>query len=195
MFAKTILSAVALTFVLGAALVPSAKKLDNNNLLEWQTRKLNWSDFQGRPAYYSSNAALTSYQIGFTYDYKGGNEITFIVKCQFIKSESWAKRVAKTDYILNHEQKHFDLAEVYARKLRKKLSQADFRGMKLREIDRIIDRMYDDNWRALTKAQDDYDGDSEHGIDRTEQRRWDAIIKTELEKLDRYGSPRVKAAK
>ena len=97
MFAKTILSIVALAFVVSAAMIPSAEKHDTNNLLEWQTRKLNWSDFQGRPAYYSSNAAMTAYQIGFTYDYKGGDEIVFIVKCQFIKSESWAKRVAKTD--------------------------------------------------------------------------------------------------
>lgn len=170
-------------------------KTENSDLLEWQTSKLSWSDFQGQPEYYGSNAALTSYQIGFTYNYEGGNEIEFIVKCQFIKSGSWVKRVAKTDYILNHEQKHFDLAEVYARKLRKTLNLTDFRGKKLREVDRIIDQLYDENWKGLTAEQDQYDREAEHGIDKVDQKRWDGIIQTKLDKLSAYTSPRVRVRK
>jgi len=39
------------------------------------------------------------------------------VYAYFVKSKSWA--IEKNDYYLTHERLHFDIAEIYARKIRK----------------------------------------------------------------------------
>jgi len=44
---------------------------------------------------------------------------------------------AKTDYLLNHEQRHFDIAEIFARKLRKELEEYTFNKNNLKEIENL----------------------------------------------------------
>ncbi len=41
----------------------------------------------------------------------------------FDRQRSWVKNEAKLDYVLRHEQGHFDIFEVYTRKIRKALSE------------------------------------------------------------------------
>src|SRR3954464_14720897 len=82
----------------------------DDNLIEWSpARKLTWSDFKGKPDPLSDNAALTNSTINFEYGIteKG---FTHSIKCRFNKNLSWGR--IKNEYILNHEQGHFDIAEI-----------------------------------------------------------------------------------
>ena len=63
----------------------------------------------------SPNAALTGTNIKFDFSYSSETGFKYHITCQFDKNSSWGR--VKTDYILSHEQGHFDIAEIYTRKL------------------------------------------------------------------------------
>ena len=169
---------------------PANHPVKEENSIEWsESRKLKWSDFKDSPPRYTSNVALTSYRIKMTYLIEE-DEIWFIVKCEFIGDDSWVRRWGMNDYILNHEQKHFDLAEIHARKLRKKLSETSFKGVKLREVDKIINRFYAEVWDECGEAQILYDEETDHSINKRSQSVWDEKISDGLSTLNKYSKPK-----
>src|ERR1700733_2217591 len=98
----------------------------DKDLIPWQAgHKLVWDDFRAAPDKSSPNAALTSTAINIDYSYSDTG-FQFHLKCRFNRQTSWGK--VKTDYILSHEQGHFDVAEIFARKLFKALKEYNFRS-------------------------------------------------------------------
>lgn len=96
---------------------------------QWKEhQKLSWEDFRGSVnATSEESAAATHCGIGFkvnTSDPKGKPEI--IVYNTFYANKSWVRSDAKIASILVHEQGHFDLCEIYTRKLRAMMSNFDF---------------------------------------------------------------------
>jgi len=96
--------------------------LDDNrpsvkNEILWQSnRKLQWNDFEGKPKYWSDFAAQTVTTIEQSYSCEG-DDFVLNITAKFNKTKSWTK-TSKSKRILAHEQKHFDLTELYARKMR-----------------------------------------------------------------------------
>ena len=96
--------------------------------IEWsKNRKLSWEDIKGNPKPISNaNAAAQTY-CGFSFE---TNRVTMFKKAKiFTKNTfdcnlSWVRPGQKNrEDLLEHEQGHFDLSEVYARRLRKKLEE------------------------------------------------------------------------
>src|ERR1700733_10251558 len=88
----------------------------SSSLIDWSAdKRLTWSDFKARPDENSPNAALTGTNIQFDFAYSSQTGFTYHITCRFDKNKSWGR--VKTDYILSHEQGHFDIAEIYTRKL------------------------------------------------------------------------------
>src|SRR3989344_1786252 len=95
------------------------------------SRKLTWNDFQGVPG--NSGKASVSLRIdsGWTRAYTCENIDTgarCVIKIESVKSlaevnplKSWFLSSYNTDYRLAHEQDHFNITEVFARKARKQL--------------------------------------------------------------------------
>lgn len=137
------------------------------NLLTWKpTRRLQWNDFKGRPDVGSENAALTSTHIKFQYTI-GENNFSFQVSCQFNKSQSWTR--VKTESVLAHEQAHFDLAELYARKLRQAVSNYKF---KAGSTEQDLDSLYDALMKEHHAVQQHYDSETDHSRNREQQQQW-----------------------
>lgn len=141
--------------------------------IHWcQGHQLEWNDFKGRVPAMSSSAAQTAYELGFDINMVG-REFEFIVTCNFIPYKSWVKKKDANDHILRHEQMHFDIAEIYARKMRKELNETH---ITVNNLQSKADRIYEKNWNALTKMQRDYDRETNHSINKKEQAEWDAKI-------------------
>src|SRR5919112_1484552 len=97
-----------------------------SNLIEWNAeRRLTWNDFKAQPDKNSTNAALTSSSINIEFGYNSSG-LKYNIKCRFDKNSSWGR--IKNDYILSHEQGHFDIAEIHARKLHKALKAYKFQS-------------------------------------------------------------------
>ena len=157
----------------------------NTQVINWcEGHDLKWKDFKGRVPVTSSHAAQTAYEVGFDVNMSAG-KLNFIVTCNFLPNKSWVRKKDANDYILRHEQLHFDIAEIYARKIRKELNEAD---ITVQNLQAKVDKIYNKNWSALTKMQRDYDQETKHSINKKEQAEWDAKITDLLKENLDYSS-------
>jgi hypothetical protein len=157
----------------------------DDNLIDWSAdRPLTWSDFKGTPDRTSPNAALThsSINVEFGFNEKG---MTHTIKCRFNKSLSWGR--IKNDYILNHEQGHFDIAEIHARLLHKALLDYSFNAKTVNDdVTKIYNKVVD----AHVKLQKSYDAQTNHSIDTAQQNVWDKKIDSLLKVLKPFADYR-----
>ncbi len=139
----------------------------SNELIPWnESRKLTWADYKGRPDTNSDAAASTATYIGIEYSMRNNN-FSFRITCSFSKTRSWG--LHKTDYILAHEQGHFDIAEIFARKLNKEMSLYVFNS---RSYQKDLKKIYDDVMLEKEKMQNQYDAETNHSIIKDKQEEW-----------------------
>lgn len=157
----------------------------------WTSRRpLVWTDFKGQPPRESPAAAETGYTLlhgvrctGSAFEYQ--------VVAAFRPDHSWVrpevlKRPADSARALRHEQTHFDLSEVHARRLRRYFSElvAPCRTSNA-DLSEVAGRYVKDE----ANAQEKYDGETDNGRKNAEQLRWDKEVDSQLSALSRYISP------
>jgi len=157
-----------------------------DEVMVWdEPRRLNWNDFQDKPDYAREAVAITASGIQYSYSaqlYSDRVEYTTNVEAQFFPKDSWYKREFVNDTILGHEQLHFDLTELYARKLRKEIAYTQF----TKDIKKEIKAIYVRVSKALGDAQNQYDAQTDYSRDYPHQKRWEDSIKIELNKYKAY---------
>ena len=89
----------------------------------------------------------------------------------------------KTAYILSHEQGHFDLAEVYARKLYKKVQEYRFHQKNYRKD---LQKIYKEILDEKEEMQSKYDRETNHSINKEKQVEWLKKIEKMLEEYKDY---------
>jgi len=113
-------------FLLFSFLLPSIlfAQSKDEELMGWNAaRKLTWSDYKANPNPESDAAASTTTYLAIDYNISS-TSFSYKIQSLFSKTRSWG--LHKTNYILSHEQGHFDIAEVFARKLHKKMGEYKF---------------------------------------------------------------------
>jgi len=163
-------------------LIFSSNSKDTEILYWGEHGILTWDDFSGDPRFDIQEIyALTSSGI---MDYKGckDGKMVYKIKSYFEKNESWVKQEARTDYHLAHEQLHFDITELYARKLRKLLSEMEFLCGEEERFEKFVSATLE-NWY---NEQKNYDIITKHSVDRDKQVEWQYRIKMELSLLEEF---------
>ena len=156
--------------------------LQDENKIPWiNIRKLNWSDFKQNPPEDRDSfiGAMTQASIEIDSAYFKNNIPKYKIRSYFIKNKSWT--VVTDAYSLNHEQLHFDIAELFARKIRKTFDSLNSR--KNKDVQQY-QKEYDLNGEKFSKYQNLYD--EEVIFDSIMQKRWIKKIAVELNKLKRY---------
>jgi hypothetical protein len=125
--------------------------------------------------------AFTACGMFFYSKEKNGNML-FYVEAIFLKSKSYMRD--SSAYILKHEQLHFDICELYSRKMRQQISEKDFK--KVKNVRQEIQRTYDKFSREMEKEEIKYDNDCEHGMNAAKQKVWMENISQELSSLNKY---------
>jgi len=148
--------------------------LADDHAFQWSaTRPLTWSDFQGTPPTEGSEGAKTSYTLYYAWKCRG-ETFEFRAIAGFRSRESWVKAVVRNDAtqqrtILGHEQTHFDLAEVHARRIRRAF--ADLTGPCARsdsELSALAQRLAQEE----KVEQRRYDAETNHGLVAARQAAW-----------------------
>lgn len=152
--------------------------------------KLSWNDFRGVPETNKPHASLSDYGIN-SFDTINNRSVKFTVVSYFHKNKSWIKQGCLSGALLHHEQGHFDIAEVYARKLRKTLKEYHFN---LQIIKRDFHRLSDENYAEFGREEALYDIETNHSKNTIQQRVWEQRIANELNQLDEYCMPDVMAS-
>lgn len=149
--------------------------------LTWSAgRKLNWTDYKASPNPQSDAAATTSTSLSIDYHISGDN-FGYTIKSWFSRSRSWGRH--KTDYILSHEQGHFDIAEIYARKLNQRMRAYEFNK---RTYQKELKKIYDEVANEKAAVQQQYDQETRHSMDKEKQAEWLKKISKTLEELKDY---------
>jgi Bacterial protein of unknown function (DUF922) len=163
-----------------AAVLPAPP--DEEGGIVWQPeRRLSWDDFQSEADMNEPLHAMTSTNIEVQAKCYG-NLMQFEVKCVFKTKDSWSKN-KQSERLLAHEQMHFDLTEVHARLLRQKLAQTPgLCGSDRSRFGKIVEGYFAD-WK---KEQDQYDRESNHGLDQEQQLIWENKIARQLEALSSF---------
>jgi len=168
-----------------AAPAPAAKPAAAAPVVWAAGRPLVVADFQSRPGPSDRLAALTSAEI------KSGvacRDFVFSASVQatFDPATSWIRDPKNaTPALLRHEQLHFDLTEVYARRLRQKLVvfQAKANCNKLQPaFDNLTKPVYDE-WN---REQNRYDAETNHGLNPARQAYWEQQTKLKLDQLQAF---------
>ena len=150
-------------------------------LIDWNSsRKLNWEDFKAQPDGASVNAALTSTNINIDYSFNA-RDFKYKIRCQFDPTKSWGR--IKNDYILSHEQAHFDIAEIHARLLHKALKNYKFNA---KTANKDIGDIYQKYMQEHHDMQEKYDDETNYSRNESQQQEWIKKIASTLKELESF---------
>lgn len=157
------------------------KAEDGSGIINYKTSTgLKWSDFTGKPNPAGRQAALTSSGFGYDFDMsRTGSEVTInvAVYCFFIKKESWVKPGMSTSYILNHEQRHFDITYLAANMFYEKIRSL---SLNRSNVESLISQAYAEANEWLRNTQNEYDKQTLHSTVPEQQTAWDEQIVRKL---------------
>jgi hypothetical protein len=165
-------------------------QLNARGALKWaKDRPLTTNDFKGTPPPNAQEGAHTEYTIisgarctGRTLEYK--------VTTAMLPGQSWFMpelRHSPSDMArtLRHEQTHFDLSEVFARRIRRKFAELyDPCSQSEAALQALSDALVRDEANEQVK----YDEETSHGRTAGRQNDWDETVSMWLDSLSKYGS-------
>ena len=180
---------------LGAG-VALAEPVERPGDIDWAAdARLRWQDFQGPvdPSASSERVAMTAASLswGYTYGLERGDEycvyriVDIDIRAIFNRKDSWAKPGHLTDRVLEHEQGHFDITQLFKLKLEESASELlserwPCEGASIgaasnyaeRGAGRIVSALGQKIWREHVAAQEAYDDQTRHGTVPDAQQAW-----------------------
>lgn len=141
---------------------------------------LKWEDFQGTADTASDYKALSNLDLGFNLSYCE-SFFSYRVVCSFDKKRSWFH--VKDSTLLMHEQGHFDIAEIFARKLRRLFTNYEFN---FATVQNDFNEMYNRVMDERREMDELYDKETDFSRNKKLQLSWNEKIKTELKELSPY---------
>lgn len=157
-----------------------APKIASEEIAWKASRRLTWNDFRAKADDNDPLHALTATNIDMKAKCENG-ELKVKVESVFEAHNSWSKN-KKSDRLLFHEQLHFDITEIYARRLRKELSTLKGACDNPDKINEVTDRIFEE-WKH---QEDVYDKETDHGLDQEKMKIWTDKISAELKSLDKF---------
>ena len=151
------------------------------SLIQWnEFYKLQWHDFQGKPDAGARGDAGAAVQIKAK-PFLVKKQIRYDVIAIFNRGKSWSR--GQSPSLLAHEQLHFDIAELYARKIRKKIRELNSQGVAdIKTYNTAIQELLEES----NEADYRYDLETLHGAMSRKQAAWSEKVKQELASLQRY---------
>lgn len=172
-------------FMLSTLFLWDFQPQESSDTIPWSDEYvLTWDDFQAKPKKGHFAAALSD--ISFAIDiHSEQNDLVVVVQTFFNPDKSWVKEEGRNEYLLKHEQCHFDLYEVNARKLRKELQSTRFTQANVQStINRIVEKYSKYN----ESSQAEYDEQTNHSLKEKNQEIWNRRIAEDLEELAPYAA-------
>jgi hypothetical protein len=156
------------------------------HFVDWDAhRPLTWADFEGKFDKANPFDSYTLANISYTYHWQKGDRLLsyqFTIKNRLLKDSSWVRKNKETPALLKHEQLHFDIAELYARKLLLAFNAKIYTANYDQEIKDIYARVL----KEVREMQARYDAETDHFKNKAEQARWESYIADQLQQTPPY---------
>ncbi len=179
-----------ITFVLSTSFI---SEYGEPHYVYWESPTgLTWDHFKGKPHQGSSHHAYS--MLGLAYEVKSNTatEVTFLVSAYLDKSNSWVKPGQKTDRLLKHEQKHFDICELHRRMFVKELTDIEY--FTYANINSKIKNIFNDINNKVDRMQVEYDKETQHSRVEAQQKIWDQKITDLLNEYEGHKEVEIKVA-
>ena len=152
--------------------------------IEWtEDYNLQWTDFKATTAVGSGFVASTSSGIAYSYkEVNGDKNIKINVFCNFYPQKSWYSKNDATDYILKHEQTHFDISELYKRIFKERIAENQFSDNMKEELEVLFYQTEDDR-KAM---QHKFDSESNHSKNKEKELEWETYVAQQLIAYERW---------
>ena len=164
-------------------------QIARDEAIVWAARRpLTWADFKGQPPDNAGVvAARTNYAI-IDGVQCAGRKFEYRVVAAFRTKESWVRHAilrtaADSARALRHEQTHFDLSEVHARRLRRYFAELMAPcDVSSTDLSAAANRMERDEKAAQAR----YDEETDNGRNAAQQARWDKEVDSQLLALAKF---------
>lgn len=160
----------------------SFSNANKEEMIVWNSHiRISWSDFRGKPLRHEHHIAMSKCGISMeqsSYALPYGKPV-YTFYAYFVPDASWFIAEKVSNETLAHEQLHFDIAELFARKLRERFNRHEFNPEKAKKV-------FDEAYKAYHKMQQLYDAETHHGRLKDEQSRWRKKIGAQLKKPNSF---------
>lgn len=150
--------------------------------ISWNADKLlSWNNFKGKAPQNTRAAAITASGITYQFSTSGTSDnmqVDFEISTHFYPNKSWYQPEICDDVILGHEQLHFDISELYARKMRKRLANTKF----TQNVKAEVKSIYRETLKELDDFQNTYDDETNFSRNLEQQLIWNEKITKALKK-------------
>lgn len=150
------------------------------NAIKWDPdHRLSWSEFKAQPPKDSPVAAITASGIAYRFsamESRGKMEVDCTIDAFFYPESSWYRPETANEIILSHEQLHFDISELFARKMRARVEGYAFSSNVKAEMNGIYEQIL----REMRAFQKSYDDETNFSREVEMQLEWNKIISKEL---------------
>jgi hypothetical protein len=177
-----------LIFLFFSALSFNIYGQEKNEKIKWdEKRPLKWADFKAEPDTTNDYSANTNSGMSYSWNYStasGKPVLEHEVFSNFYPNLSWVKDIENEEYLLAHEQLHFDISELHARKLRKAIEEYEI----ARNIRQDLKRIYSKIEADRVAMQNQFDRETSHSENREAEMKWRKFVASELEKFKDYSN-------
>lgn len=165
--------AISVFSVAALVLIPLLKSNFNERVIIKRWSALTWEDFRGMVPPFTRYDAAVSSDVLIELDSATSRYRAYAVQNNV---ESWTREHTGQEDLLRHEQYHFNISEIFARKLNEYIdanpdeTDATLYNLRLNSLNLDLDAM-----------QDQYDRETVHGTQWDQQKRWEYKIDSLLQ--------------
>jgi hypothetical protein len=148
---------------------------------------ISWSDFisrQSRPTGVNEDAQIhpemSSSNVKLGRKGKAVIITDLDVNIDLVKSDCWVVENQKSDYLLKHEQGHYDILGISAREFYN--SMKNLSAPSTHELQKMVTKLQEDTQKNVARVDARYDAQTKHSLDKTAQESWDKKIRAEKQK-------------
>ncbi|HTB12745.1 MAG TPA: hypothetical protein VK752_14285 [Bryobacteraceae bacterium] len=172
---------IAIAFLIGTVCGQSPQGIP------WdQHSPLSWDDFKGHARRHAGETSAET-DTGFRVQLEcREGHLDIRVAAEFYKTSSWVKAGRRSAELLRHEQGHFDITELYARKMRKAIREAKIGCADDRQAEAAGKKIFEEIDREWEGAEKRYDVETGDGTDWVKQKEALERIGREMGELSAY---------
>ncbi len=150
---------------------------NGQDVLLWNEKfPLKWTDFLGKVNDSSQFDAEAFTSVEYSYTFYTPDKYSFKVQACFNRTTSWIKKERSCEGLLQHEQVHFSLAQLYAKKLTLAFESYKYSANFQNEIVEIFKQIEID----YHKSQRLFDEETNHSLISKKEKEWEAFVLEEL---------------
>ncbi|MEX0273764.1 MAG: DUF922 domain-containing protein [Flavobacteriaceae bacterium] len=173
-------------FILAILLGQAGAFAQKEEVIPWhRDYKLTWENFKDTPLRTEWAAATTASGISYAFNAKevnGRMVVKMDINAFFYPQKSWYRPELCDAMVLAHEQLHFDISELFARKMRQKVAGAQFTDNVKAEVKAI----YKETLREMNEFQNQYDHQTDFSRNKEQQYAWNEKVAQALRSHEQY---------